>query len=59
MKILLLLINILVFINSLNYYEILEIPKTASTYTIKKAFRQLSKKFHPDKNRSPGSAEKY
>ena len=33
-----------------NYYEILEIAKSASQEEIKKAYRNLSKQFHPDRN---------
>ncbi len=33
-----------------NYYEILGIPDTATLDEIRKAYRKLSKKFHPDKN---------
>lgn len=36
-----------------DYYDILEIPKTASDNDIKKAYRKLAKKHHPDKN--PGN----
>lgn len=36
-----------------SYYEILEIPKTASETEIKKAYRALSLKYHPDRNKSP------
>uniref|UniRef100_A0A6C0BB15 J domain-containing protein n=1 Tax=viral metagenome TaxID=1070528 RepID=A0A6C0BB15_9ZZZZ len=34
-----------------NFYEKLEVPETASSDEIKKAYRRLSLKYHPDKNR--------
>lgn len=35
---------------SKNYYEILEVDKSASKDDIKKSYRKLAKKYHPDKN---------
>jgi len=34
-----------------NYYQILEIAKTATEAEIKKSYRKLSLKYHPDRNR--------
>ena len=38
-----------------DYYEVLGIDKNADEATIKKAYRGLAKKYHPDMN--PGNAE--
>lgn len=41
-----------------DYYEILEIPRTATAEEIKKAYRKKAVQFHPDKNPGDADAEK-
>ena len=41
-----------------NYYQILGVPEDANDETIKKAFRELAKKYHPDRGGNPEKFKK-
>ncbi len=42
-----------------DYYEVLGIDRNATTEDIKKAFRNLAFKYHPDRNHEPEAEEKF
>lgn len=44
---------------NLDYFEVLEIEKSASQDEIKRAYRRLASKFHPDRNKTEDAVERF
>lgn len=42
-----------------DYYKILGVPRDANERQIKKAFRKLAVKYHPDKNKAKDAEAKF
>lgn len=55
----LLLVALLPLVFAADFYEVLGVPRDATESQIKKAYRKLSLKYHPDKDQSEGAKQKF
>jgi molecular chaperone DnaJ len=42
-----------------DYYDILGVPRDASKEDLKRSYRRLARKYHPDVNKDPGAEERF
>jgi molecular chaperone DnaJ len=42
-----------------DYYEILGVSRDSSKEEIKRAYRRLARKYHPDVNKEPGAEDRF
>ncbi|KAI0250277.1 hypothetical protein BJV78DRAFT_1220987 [Lactifluus subvellereus] len=48
-----------VLISAADLYKVLDLDRSASEQDIKKAYKRLSRKYHPDKNRDPDAESRF